>query len=220
MQTLNEVESVFVVDLYKQAILLPDSIKQVLIEDAPGYYIPGIVKPIINKQDINRINIISKKNPADFFNTSVEELIRVSKVNKNYFREIDIQYGNVTVDGVVFLNQIKNLTTSPNKSIVQMQFVKDLILDNLYQICRQNTHSFGKFYKYIKPEGRDLVDAYNCGDDLRNVLETLRVFIGRHVDYLYFNKEVGTNLIIEKTVDYRVYEYYKLLQKINPPDYS
>lgn len=218
MQTLNELEGVFIVDLYKQSLALPANIKQVLIDDIPGYYIPGVNKPFVSNQDKDRITVVNKTT-NESLNTSIDELLRIADINKSYFKNIHIQLGNNIITGYFFLQQCKSFTNTPTASYVQMQFIKDLLLDVLYQRCRQNTHSFGKYYKYIKPEGRDLIDTYNCGDDLREVIDSLNSFISRHVNNLYFHKELGTNLIIEKSVDYRVYEYYKLLQKVNPPEY-
>lgn len=218
MEALNELEGIFVIDLYKQSLLLPDQIKQALIDETPGYYIPGIVKPILTKRDNGRCNV-SIDNGKNFISTSIDELIRISKINREYFRNITIEYNGKNIHGNLFLQYFKDLSTTPSKSLVQMKFVKEIILDFLYQACRQNNHSFRKYYNYVKPEYIDLIETYNFGDDLREVIESLNKFISRHTNHLYFHKELGANLIIEKSVDYRVYEYYKLLQKINPPEY-
>lgn len=218
MQALNELEGIFVIDLYKQSLLLPDQIKQVLIDETPGYYIPSIVKPVFPKRDNGRC-IVSIDNGENFISTTIDELIRISKINKEYFRNIIIDYNGKHIKGSMFLQYFKDLSNTPNKSLVQMKFVKEIILDFLYQSCSQNNHSFRKYFNYVKPEYLDLIETYNFGDDLRDVIESLNKFISRHTNHLYFHKELGTNLIIEKSVDYRVYEYYKLLQKVNPPEY-
>lgn len=218
MQTLNEIEGVFVVDLYKQSMLLPESIKQSLVDDAFGYYIPNSHKPFITNNDKDRITVIDRNNNQSLI-TSIEELLRIASINKSYFKNINIGLGNNTITGFFFLQHCNSFTNQPVVSVVQTQFVKELILDFLYQVCSQNTHAFKKYFKYVKPEYVDMIESYNFGDDLREVIESLHRFISRHVNNLYFHKEIGTTLIIEKSVDYRVYEYYKLLQKNNPPEY-
>jgi hypothetical protein len=218
MQTLNDVEGVFIVDLYIQSLYLPNSVKDALIDDMPGLYLPGVLKPIIPANQINNITVTDSSNLNNYLTTSIAELKRIAVENKDYFRNKTIRYEAGGMEGSFFLQIYRSLSDKPGKSIVQMQFIKDLMLDFLYQRCRHNVHSFQKYYKYVKQSHIEIIESGNFGDDLRFIIDDLNKFISRHVNHLYFHKELGTNLIIEKSVDYRVYEYYKLLEKLNITD--
>jgi len=67
-----------------------------------------------------------------------------------------------------------------------------------------------KLEEFIKPEYRELLYTDEFSTIFEKLLDQVMVFVNKDNWHIYFYKVKGTTLLIEKTIDFRIYEWYRL----------
>lgn len=181
---------------------IPATMLKLLIDPSPGLYLPQSIDPIIKLSD--ELYPRSKRGIPEYqFKSPIE--IKDSKETV------------VTIDGtVVFtLTQIKRyskfMSDKPFMNVIALKIAK-IIADNyLSNMCpiSKGRKGIRSISHLIKEEYRDGFNEDEFENIFSSMLAAISEFVGRDIWHIYFTKLSGTQLAIDKTVDYRVYWWHQ-----------
>lgn len=213
---LNQIEEICVIDLLEPTLGLSQKLLDTLIPDPAGIYIKGQIDPLFYD---GRTYILVDKNNAKLFECNTSHILQ-------YVTETtpipEFKMSNAIVDTsgktVVKLRQLnsykKFITTTPTYPVVAANMVEAVLLHYLYTVCRYNRHTIN-LYKFVKAseEYSIIVDKEEFQIELDAYIDKIMNFIGNDYFHIYFHKKQGCSLILEKAVDYRIYQYYRMLEE-------
>lgn len=217
--TLDKITNVLIIDILPHAIMLEERLQQTLIDYEPGIYIPGGIKPYLSlskplffekDRDIVRDTILS--------NGDIEYLVIKSAKDILSRRESVIDStGEVVMYSTFIKNKHKLMSIKPTIPARAVEMAMSVALNHLTWATRCTRMNFFKtpLHNLVKPEYRDLVDNEEYPTAFDDIIVEVSNFIGQDTWHVYFHKIQGTCLIIEKTCDFRIMEYYRLKEEID-----
>jgi hypothetical protein len=204
-EVLEHNKEVLIIDLLDHVTCVEDHYLKALVEPTKGIYITGSIEPFIKetgpyfmrelfpspKGEVSYLDILSTK--SDILDSS----------------------GTQVISGKDLVLKRKFLSLKPSIPVVAMKAALAVVDDYVTSVCRKaNRNRTYNLYNLVKPEFHSTIVAK---DEFMHVFERLldqvMKFIGDDTWNIYFIKVKGTSLIIEKSVDWRIYRYYEMTFK-------
>jgi len=206
MDLYNEIVECKIIDLIPHAVGIAPNLLAALNDPRPGLYMPGSIQPIFEKgevytliqkrgviqitfDDIMKDFINDKRLPGgDFFHEKMKFRLRRSQYErvKPYF----ITNPNIPVKGceVAIATVVGYLNTlSPHTNVAAYNYQLPLL---------------------VKEESHYLLDQESYEIAFDELFLEVRDFVGRDSWNLYFYRVLGTTLIIEKGLDFRIVDWH------------
>ncbi len=209
---LNETVEVLVIDLLEYALTLDSKYLDMLEEPEKGVYISGSIKPIIKFH--KHIYF-----PISLYN---ENTARLTNYDSIMICNEDIV--NESADVVLTLkdkhNKKKYLLPEPNIPITAISLALTMSDNYLSTLCEFSRKQYVtlNYDKLIKQEHLLYLDQDKLEMIFRKLLNKISLFIRNDLWNIYFIKQKGTSLIIEKSIDWRIYKYYEMMLEDNSED--
>lgn len=171
-------------------------------EPRKGIYLSGSIDPIFyadskyfwkNDQSVN-IPILN-----------IHELLTT-------FRTVIDSTEKVIIRGDTLFKQRKFLQTQPDIPVMAIKAAVATIIKYLNSLCsftHVNDISYN-LYRLVKNEYRDLVNNDEFDVIFYDLVSKVQDFVGEDTWHIYFYKVRGTSIIIQKTIDYRIYDWYRI----------
>ncbi len=196
-------KEVLIVDILDKAISLDDDILDKLIEPKKGLYLPNHLKPILNTEDNNYYF----ENGNRIIDT--EQLLSLEQDVYNKDKEVIMRSS--------YLKRKKNyILTKPNIPVIAIELMVTFIKNHITTLTDipDNRISY-HILTLIKPD----VDANELLDNVYVSIDDLFIeisnFINKDKTFIYLYETLGTSLMIHKTCDYRIIEYYRLKEELS-----
>lgn len=204
-ELLTKVSGVCVIDLMDK-IPLMDEFYQYMKPLEEGLY-NKINNNLVFKADVKYFSLdrSGDKKPlntlADFRNC--KETI-VNEAN-NFYQIFDVKSMAVR----------KNLATKPTVDGRCLSIIEKCVDDYLYGLCPHTRTTMNGYPldKQLK-DGLTLDNKESLVDNLQvmlcSVIDEVSEFVGHDTWHFYFTKRKGSALVISKTVDYRIFDWYRI----------
>jgi hypothetical protein len=117
----------------------------------------------------------------------------------------------------------RNLVETPIVDYRRMDIVEKIIDDFLYGLCphtktTMNSYPLDKLLKPNLPEEKRERLINNLESMLVTVIDEISQFVGSDTWHFYFTKRKGSSIIINKTVDFRIFDWYRIKWAHEEPD--
>lgn len=179
-----------------------------LVEPTPGVYLSSSLDPIMSPS--NPCYPASKMGMTEYAITTVESMLTCSEGVLN-------SRGTLIGDVRKIRRIVKHMTDKPQLPVVMLKVMMGVLTNYLSNLCRRTRHSINvsNYYQYIKPDYEYLIVEESYETIMDDLIMDIHKFVGRDVHHIYFTKLNGTSVIVEKTIDYRIYEWYQYKAKEN-----
>jgi len=201
----------FIFDPLPLANMLEEMFGQYLLPVEPGYYIKGNVKPIMV--------------PGKFYFTVVGSNNDVAlKKAIIGIDDIDNDVYNEQGDVIIPKKAKRLILTKPDVPVRGIKIIESLvdkiIIDRSSKWMHRNPYSVEEMLnEFVLPQYRfdkNNPAIANLFDRISNMLVDVRTdvnaFIGVDDWIMHFYKLVGTDIIIEKSTDYRIYDWARRME--------
>lgn len=204
MELLKEIKSVLMLDINISNINI--LLKDILPEGKEGLYLPNSNKNLLPEDvyySYNDKNIPLVLKPDEILNDPVDIL------DKN---------GNVYLKKTI-ISKYKNIfKTRPDVSSCILDIVEQYILSKIDEICyKTNLCVVDYLYNSVNESDIHIVEDI-LEVELSQAIGDIYEFIGNDKWNIYFKKRVNDCLVIEKSIDWRIYEWQKIEYEKNNPD--
>lgn len=205
---LSRVKDVVIIDLFKHAIALDPELTQALVEPEEGIYLRGSVEPFISRkhQYYTRATYGAPGKTKDISDLAIKDFSIILDLREDLLDES----GNVVLPAQSIRKYRKYMSLKPDMPVTAIRLARQLVLDYLSHLCPYTrTVMRWSLITFIKEDKQHLFydDAFECA--FEKLLDEVDTFVGDDNWFYYFNKIQGTSLILEKTVDIRIYEWHK-----------
>lgn len=202
-EVLTQCEAVIAFDILQHALNLPEECLNTFEPPEEGLYIVGGIEPIVS----------SKKNYH--FRSEYEQRLAIVDYKDILKRCEDVvdQEGQLVITGRNIKLRKKYLSLTPSLPVTAVKVGIAVVIKYLNSLNRL-TRSQGIGYRlnrFVKPEFQHWIDNEEYDHHFEELLDEVSKFIGKDTWHIYFTRVKGTTLLIEKTIDYRIYKYYEQL---------
>ena len=189
--------------VFNTAVILERQFGDVLVPPAIGIYKVGDIYPSIipNKQyfsqKINKLNQCITIPITDF-----------NKVNDTVVDEI----GNVIIPRPMMLSKeiyLKNEPSVPARGLILVELLLKRYIESISPYTKYSMYN-SKIMSNFKQEGIELFLEGHIDKLCESLYAQVSSFIGNDIWFIYFIKYLGIDIIIEKSIDWRIYEYYRM----------
>ena len=173
---------------------------QYLIHPQAGYYLPHSLEPIPTE-----IFIVNKTKTALIpYNGDIRKL-KCSIYDK---------YSNIIASDSIMSEQDKYLSSTPKLPVQGLKMVKALVETRIECFLPWVKYQTSQRYIYNLLRNSD-IDIYENGSLdrlMESIYQMLDDFIKRDIWFIYFIKYVGLDLVVEKTIDFRIKEWHEKIE--------
>lgn len=205
-EVLSHVEEVLVIDLMEHVTSMDEQYIKALIEPIKGIYVIGHVEPLLNDGKLYYPKALYP-NPKSRIK-SLDNLASINDDIVNEQGEVVITLKDLVLKGK-FLKREPTVPVTAVKAAISV--IEQYLISSSWYTKR--SHPQYRLEYLVKPECQVMV----VNDEYLDVFQRLRRlvmnFVGDDQWNIYFTKIKGTNFIIEKAIDYRIYCYYENLFK-------
>lgn len=193
---LKETKAVLVLNLFDYIHDLIDKYNHTFIDPDPGIYLVGSDIPLL------------KHNQAYYSESSYLTQTPISSLD-DVEEPILNQDGEIIIPKYIMLRKDKMLSSTPFLPVRAFQIVYALVQHVIDQVL---PYTPAKDYQkdilqYVKPEFHHLVTEGYFESILYKLINDIYMFIGSDNWNIYYIKSQRSDLIIEKSIDYRVYDW-------------
>lgn len=199
---LKEVEKVLVVDLMQYTGLLHKKYGECLVKPDDGIYMVGATEPIIKAgQVVYSESSFKTQTPLKSLDDVVEGIVDGD--------------GASIISPAFMRHRKKFLHTKPTLPIREIQIasiVADDYIDSMlpYSPARE---TYAGLREHIKPEYHYLIEEGHIEAALTKLISEVSCFVGSNIWNIYFFELNRTDLIIKRSVDFRVYDWTRKLEE-------
>lgn len=205
---LREVLEIKLIELTPHVLGLEQELVDALEDGSQGIYLPNTIEPVFHQ---NKKYIISKEDGKDQVYVTTKDLWDIIQ-GKMELPEGHIynEKGNSIMSRSAFMRLKTYMSLG---SLVQTKACEAAIAVVIEQLSELNphTHVAERHYRLrslVKPGFEELIENSRYQTAFDNlVLEVMR-FVGRDTWNYYHIKVNGTTLVIEKGLDYRIYQWH------------
>lgn len=201
---LEEPKESIILNLLAFAILIEKKYFKYLRPPPKGIYLKNTTTPILkpNKtyyQKSDTYDIVISGNKS----YSIHPIIPVINISELSKTLLDSDY-NIILPDYVMADKSKYLTNKPNLPVIGLSIIETVLISLFFN----NNHNIA-ITNYLTNEG---IDLYNSGNlEIEELISELlyqcKVFIGKDIHFLYDLTFTSTDVIIDKLVDVRIYEW-------------
>ena len=181
---------------------------EAFINPPVGLYLPGKAEPFISDSSV----LFLKSDPKPF---------TILTKDINTIEEDIYNRSGICVLPLKSAPRCKeNILSRPTLPVMEITLLRYFFEHIVHSRCRWavRTGTENKILQCFKPEYRYLYTEFHIEDTIDKSREILINFIGDDVWNYYFFKMYNANLIIEKSVDHRIYEWTKLQYDLANPN--
>lgn len=221
---LKKVTSVLAIDLLEFAINLDTELLATLVEPPKGIYIKGNIKPILTDDKVYYARskmpyiqgsskmsyIIGKQKRIDIQDTAIKDLKEVFTLTEDL---VDSD-GNVVLSLKDIKIKSRYMSIGSDLPVTAIQLTKTMALDYISTLCKFSRFVYSEnIESLVKPEYHYLIANDSFDVAFESLHEQILNFIDQDTWFIYFCRLKGTTLLIEKTIDYRIYYYHEVHYK-------
>lgn len=196
--------SVIILPILSYAVLVEQQWGDCLVEPSPGIYKTNTLDPVIPAG-----LELFYRGPEISGNYPLHPLTDFD----NYVGDVYNKKGTLILTAGTMRNKDKCLLPAPMLPVSALKIVK-LLVEN-YIVTRQphvKHNPYGRqIDKLIKPGYDYLMDEGYLDTTCVGLIAQIETFIGKDINHLYFTKLKLFDILVEKTIDYRIFEW-ELLQ--------
>jgi hypothetical protein len=197
---LLKVTSSAIIEIASYAEILQSKFGDFLEPEVPGVYVAGEIFPRIipGREYFTKVKVIGHS----------EALVKINAF-ENITTAILDENARLVIPKYMVLDKdryLSNTPTVPARFYILIGLLIQNHLDMLSPITSRRADS-RKIINLIKENYEDIYESGDLSIACRYILDQVDSFVGNDVWYMYFSKFVGKDVIIEKTCDYRVYQW-------------
>ena len=165
-----------------------------------GLYITGIGKPIV---EFSTSYYVYNGDSYTLI-TSVED-IKITKSDIYIFNqgEYEVRYKYSSLKKIV-----DSLTITPKVNYAYVKFLEHMVSFIVQRFLEYTTYVDNrKLTLCLKPESRSYITADEFIDDFSDLYELISDLVYENRWNMYFIRTVDTSIIVERGVDYRIYDW-------------
>jgi hypothetical protein len=194
--------------VFNTAVILENHFGDVLVPHAKGIYKVGDIYPSIIpskqyfSQKINRLN-----------QSVTTPIIDLNKINDAIVDEM----GNIIIPRAMMLNKesyLRNEPTVPARGLILVELLVKRYIESISPYVKYSMYN-NKIISNFKPEGVELFVDGHIDKMCESLYAQVSTFIANDVWFIYFVKYMGIDLIVEKSTDWRICEYYRMTNSIS-----
>lgn len=184
---------------------------EALVEPVKGVYLPGCLDPVMSLD--NPCYPASKIGIPQFAMIDISSMLACGE-------DVVNSKGTLLGDVRKIRRIVKYMTDQPSLPVVMLKVMMGVLTNYLSNLCARTRHNINvsKYYRYIKPEYEYLIIEESYETAMDGMILDINKFVGKDTHHIYFTRLKGTSVIIEKTIDYRIYEWYQYKAKENGID--
>lgn len=191
-------------NIYDHVVVIENELSEHFNPLPPGTYLKGQLLPVFkpNTHYYTESGLL-KNTPIVALEDHKEAILNVR--------------GEIAIPRYAMQNKAKFLSSEPTMPLQAALLMEAFAKYYLESICPYATHNhYAKnLYNLIARESHHMVDDGFIDRAMESLADDIRQFVGKDIWHIYFVK-LGTDTVhIEKTIDYRVYKYYELMDKQN-----
>ena len=213
LDLLREIKDVLVIDLSQGNYLLSDSLRAKLYQPIKGIYLKGSIDPfLIDAEGCEYY--VSKGYDGTLekipFSDIMNSTSAICKVN-----------GDVIINNKMGRDKKRFFTTTPNEDAIVCKLIRAVCIGVVNEYCIKTTpkrddYDVGKF---ILPEySHELVSSQTFDVELDHICREIIDFIGSDNWSIYTYRTIGRTFILEKGIDYRVFDWHRIQYEAAHPD--
>lgn len=187
-------------DLLEQAsYICNDATMEALLPPPKGLYLKGSVKPLLSNTK-SYYAISDPTTPIDLDNVL---LLREDIIDHT---------GDVVLSGRNLTYRPHVFTTTPTLPITAIQICHNILVDYLFRYCK-HARGIRSFHirDYIHESMHVAFDDVYFEEFLTEALDELHDFIRHQDECIYMTRLKGSTLIIERYIDWRIFEYTEMM---------
>jgi len=213
-ELLKHNKEVMVIDLLKETLSIDeDPYITSLQQPVEGLYLVGSFEPILEQgqpyylyKDMQIVgNVVQYQNTPTIPDvTNVEALIKAKS-------DIFDAKGKLVITAKDLYKYSRHLKKKPTIPANAIKVAILVICNYLNSLCRYTNVKSPKYTleSLVKDEYHNLIYNEEYAKAYELTLDKVMEFVGKDTWHMYFYQIRGTSLVIEKTVDYRIYEWYR-----------
>ena len=191
--------------VFNYAVMIEKQFGDVMTPSAKGIYKVGDIYPSIipNKQyysqKINKFNQCITIPVTDF-----------NKVNDTIIDES----GNVIIPKGMMINKenyLRNEPSVPSRGLILVELMIKRYIESINPWVKYSMQN-NKIISNFKPEGVELFTDGHIDKMCESLFAQISTFIANDVWHIYFVKYSSLDIIIEKSIDWRIHEYYRMIE--------
>lgn len=226
-EIMDKVTAVLVIDLASHAMMLDEQLHLAALEEPiQGIYLTGSIDPFISldnkyylrskynllQQQIHQQSITPeagkiKYTQRQYCITNVDDIFNLTE-------DLVDSDGTTVITPTDIKRKRKYMFDKPTVPAVGIKLASIVGLRYLSTMCpyTKNKNSVYRIDSLVKKEYHPELykKEYEFQVALHDLVDEIMKFIGDDTWHIYFHKIKGTALIIEKTIDWRIYEYYRM----------
>ena len=204
---LLKVTGITCIQISTYAQLLENQFGTFLKPDLQGIYVVGEIYPrIVNNRKYFEYNT----------NIPNKSLSIITDFNLVKNAVVDEKYDLVVPKYMMADKEkyLSNTPTIPARCYILIDLIIKNHLDLVSQISNRRPNS-NRILNILKDECQDVYEDGYLTRLISPLLDQVDNFIGANTWHMYFSKIVGLDIHIERTCDYRIYEYYRMINEKN-----
>ncbi len=214
-EVINHVEAVTILDLMDSITTLDEKFMVALIEPPAGLYVHGSIEPFI---DFSKKYYLRSDfgNENKFIQTAVQGIDNDYRATlASHKQDILTERGDVAVSYRDLVTKAKFISAEPSVPVTALKAAIAVVEQSLTSFCwhSKRSHPQYRLEYLVKPQYRDFIVNDEIVDAFTPIQKKLMDFIGDDQMHIYFTKVKGTNMVIEKAIDWRIYKYYEMTFK-------
>ena len=180
-----------------------------LVEPSSGIYLPSSVNPVL---DDNGVYYPQSKYGQDQYR--IKDLDSIFNLGESI-----VDKNGIVVFTWVNLKRFKKyITLTPQVPATAIKVAHVIVDDFLRGLCPYTNTPRNKHSLHQLTTNPDLILIEAYEELLDDLIMEVSEFVGKDRYHIYFTKLKGTSLIIEKTIDFRVYDWYRMRGEIDEQD--
>jgi cobalamin biosynthesis Mg chelatase CobN len=209
------VEETFVVDLIKHALSLDEEHTAPLIEPDKGLYLPGNFEPTFYEEQTYYAKsglVYDQTTKGVTVNTAASTPIKNLDMIPKLFEDIYDSKMNMIMPAHDLRRLARHFKRAPTIPAIAVRMAIGTVQKTVSTICR---HSCAGYQRYrpdllVKPEFVELVNNDEYMHAFETLLDEVQAFINKDHWNFYTYRIRGGTLIIQKGLDWRIAEYYRM----------
>lgn len=197
---LLRVDGVLVIDLLQHVVTLEEHPYMQSFEEPPaGIYLIGSLDPII-----------CDRKPGFYSETG--QLVVDYKHALEGNDHITSQDGTVVLSKKILRSRARFFKTEPTIPATAVKAAVSVIKRYLSILCRHGCNMLASYRleNLVKLDYRELIEKDEYMIAFEKLIDQVAEFVGDDVWCIYYSRLRGCQLVIEKGIDFRIYEYYRM----------
>lgn len=225
-------EETLVVDLVKHALSLEEEHIAPLIESEPGLYLPGNFEPTFLEKNVyyRRAGMAMTDGRApsildDEETSKSKRKVKGTVVSQNGTVPIADVYAipsmgddiydaafNLVMSGRDLRRLSRHFKKMPTIPAMAVRMAIGITQKMVSTMCRHSSNGYTRYRpdRLVKPEHIELINSDEYMHAFESLLDEVQAFIGKDHWNFYTYRIRGGTLIIQKGLDWRVAEYYRM----------